>query len=290
MKTTRPTSSRKETRNGTPLLLEQQVVAQEQYDQYTATARVDAAKVDSAREAAGSALKAIAARQAEADAAQATSIRPCSTSAIRKSTRPANGIVGKRGVQLGSQNPAGPNPDVRDRNRRHLGHREFQGNPTRANAARRAGHHSASTLSARNYHGYVKNMPGASGDRFSLLPPENATGNYVKVVQRLPVRILFAARPGSRSSAASRNVGGAHGMAAITCGSSDRLASNPRTGSRRGRRSIHGRLRSRSRWRRSWSCSTRASPTSRCRISPAASAPVTTRAPGYSPATWSPTP
>jgi membrane fusion protein (multidrug efflux system) len=32
-------------------------------------------------------------------------------------------------------------------------------------------------------------MPGASGEKFSLLPPENATGNYVKVVQRLPVRI-----------------------------------------------------------------------------------------------------
>ena len=30
---------------------------------------------------------------------------------------------------------------------------------------------------------------GASGSRFSLLPPENATGNYVKVVQRIPVRI-----------------------------------------------------------------------------------------------------
>jgi membrane fusion protein (multidrug efflux system) len=32
-------------------------------------------------------------------------------------------------------------------------------------------------------------MPGATGARSSLLPPENATGNFVKVVQRLPVRI-----------------------------------------------------------------------------------------------------
>jgi len=32
---------------------------------------------------------------------------------------------------------------------------------------------------------------GASGARFSLLPPENATGNYVKVVQRIPVIIGF---------------------------------------------------------------------------------------------------
>lgn len=34
-------------------------------------------------------------------------------------------------------------------------------------------------------------MPGASGDKFSLLPPENPPGNYVKVVQRLPVRLRF---------------------------------------------------------------------------------------------------
>ena len=34
-------------------------------------------------------------------------------------------------------------------------------------------------------------MPGATGAKYSLLPPENATGNYVKVVQRLPVRIRF---------------------------------------------------------------------------------------------------
>src|SRR5260370_34321606 len=41
----------------------------------------------------------------------------------------------------------------------------------------------------RAYKGYVEGMPGATGELDSLLPPENATGNYVKVVQRLPVRI-----------------------------------------------------------------------------------------------------
>jgi membrane fusion protein, multidrug efflux system len=41
----------------------------------------------------------------------------------------------------------------------------------------------------KKYHGYVESMPGATGAIASLLPPENATGNYVKVVQRLPVRI-----------------------------------------------------------------------------------------------------
>jgi membrane fusion protein, multidrug efflux system len=46
----------------------------------------------------------------------------------------------------------------------------------------------------QTFHGYVENMPGATGARTSLLPPENATGNYVKVVQRLPVRIRL--KPG----------------------------------------------------------------------------------------------
>ncbi len=41
----------------------------------------------------------------------------------------------------------------------------------------------------RDYTGHVESIAAATGARFSLLPPENATGNFVKVVQRLPVRI-----------------------------------------------------------------------------------------------------
>ncbi len=41
----------------------------------------------------------------------------------------------------------------------------------------------------KEYSGKIVAVGGASGSRFSLLPPENATGNYVKVVQRIPVRI-----------------------------------------------------------------------------------------------------
>ncbi len=43
----------------------------------------------------------------------------------------------------------------------------------------------------RKYQGHVDSIAAATGARFSLLPPENATGNYVKVVQRVPVKILF---------------------------------------------------------------------------------------------------
>ena len=47
------------------------------------------------------------------------------------------------------------------------------------------------TFGGRKYRGRVTYIGGASGEKYSLLPPENATGNYVKVVQRIPVRINF---------------------------------------------------------------------------------------------------
>ena len=46
-------------------------------------------------------------------------------------------------------------------------------------------------LGGRRFRGEVKQIGGATGSRLSLFPPENATGNYVKVVQRIPVRINF---------------------------------------------------------------------------------------------------
>jgi membrane fusion protein (multidrug efflux system) len=54
----------------------------------------------------------------------------------------------------------------------------------------------------RKYNGKVDSIAGASGARFSLLPPENATGNYVKVVQRVPVKIVLD--PGSNKDQSLR--------------------------------------------------------------------------------------
>ena len=47
----------------------------------------------------------------------------------------------------------------------------------------------------RIFHGHVDSIQAGSGAAFSLLPPENATGNYVKVVQRVPVKIVFDEPP-----------------------------------------------------------------------------------------------
>ena len=46
-------------------------------------------------------------------------------------------------------------------------------------------------LGGRHFTGQITEIGGATGSRLSLFPPENATGNYVKVVQRIPVRVDF---------------------------------------------------------------------------------------------------
>jgi membrane fusion protein (multidrug efflux system) len=48
-------------------------------------------------------------------------------------------------------------------------------------------------LGGKEFNGHVDSIAAATGAKFSLLPPENATGNYVKVVQRVPVKIVFEA-------------------------------------------------------------------------------------------------
>jgi len=50
----------------------------------------------------------------------------------------------------------------------------------------------------KTFKGHVDSIQAGTGSRFSLLPPENATGNYVKVVQRLPVKIVLDESPDPR--------------------------------------------------------------------------------------------
>ncbi|MCU7247169.1 HlyD family secretion protein [Pseudomonas koreensis] len=62
----------------------------------------------------------------------------------------------------------------------------------------------ADILPGREFHGHVESLAPATGAQFSVLPPENATGNFTKIVQRVPVRVrldaadaqLGALRPG----------------------------------------------------------------------------------------------
>ena len=61
-------------------------------------------------------------------------------------------------------------------------------------------------LGGKEFDGHIDSIAAATGAKFSLLPPENATGNYVKVVQRDARRSCPRTWPGSRTPSASRHV------------------------------------------------------------------------------------
>src|SRR5262249_9110587 len=50
---------------------------------------------------------------------------------------------------------------------------------------------SVDTFGGKEFQGHIDSISPATGAKFSFLPPENATGNYVKVVQRIPVKIVL---------------------------------------------------------------------------------------------------
>ncbi len=104
---------------------------------------------------------------------------------------PVDGVVAKRQVQLGQRVQPGMPLMAVVPVARHLRRRQLQGSA----AARRCASASRSTLHADlygkdvTYHGVVEGFSGGSGSAFSAIPAQNATGNWIKVVQRLPVRV-----------------------------------------------------------------------------------------------------
>jgi membrane fusion protein (multidrug efflux system) len=172
------------------MLLTQQVVAQSEFDQYYATARTDAAKVNADRANSDSALRTIALKHAAAQAAQAALDQALLNLSYTKIYAPDDGVIGKKTVETGQRVDLGESlmavVDVQE----VWVTANFKENQL---ARMRRGQKVTIHVDALDgdYRGYVEAMPGATGEKFSVLPPENATGNYVKVVQRLPVRIAF---------------------------------------------------------------------------------------------------
>jgi membrane fusion protein (multidrug efflux system) len=204
-------------------------ISQQQFDVTTSDAQVATAAVDSARAAVAQAEQAVAVAQshvAQAEAAQAQAqasvqaarVRPQqiatsraeagSASAKFKQNQaavaqaqlnlgytvvraPVDGVVSRKSVELGQVIQAGQpllalveledvwvtaNVKETQLNRMRVGQPAII---------------KVDAFGGREYNGHVDSIAAATGARFSLLPPENATGNYVKVVQRLPVKIVL---------------------------------------------------------------------------------------------------
>jgi membrane fusion protein, multidrug efflux system len=146
---------------------------------------------------AGSAPQQIASSKAKAAAASSDAVRAralLTTADLNlgytKIIAPVSGIIGRKSVEEGQRVQPGqqlltiiPVDDLWiTANFKETQLRKMKpGQPVKIHA----------DATGEDYRGHVDDLPGATGSRFSLLPPENATGNYVKVVQRSPVRIVL---------------------------------------------------------------------------------------------------
>ena len=202
-------------------LVDKQEISQQQYDQAVAAARAGDAAVEAARANADATLQQVSQAQSKLAQAEAnwrnantapkqmTATRAKAASAeaevqrkkadldqaqlnlqYTKIVAPVAGVVSDRTVEVGQNVVPGqelmkviPLDDIWiTANFKETQLRNIRvGQPVTVEV----------DANGRKYKGKVDSIAGASGARFSLLPPENATGNYVKVVQRIPVKIVL---------------------------------------------------------------------------------------------------
>src|SRR5580658_4169035 len=208
-------------------LVDKEEISQQQYDQATAAAKASAAAVEGARATAEAAQQQVTQAQGKLVQAQANQsyadtapkqmevTRARATSALAQAQRkkadldqaalkiqytkiiaPVNGIVSNRTVEVG-QNVVPGQELLKDINLDDIwitaDYKETQLREMKV------GQRVTVEVDAngRSYNAKVDSFAAGSGALFSLLPPENATGNYVKVVQRFPVKIVLD--PGSNN-------------------------------------------------------------------------------------------
>jgi membrane fusion protein (multidrug efflux system) len=170
-------------------LAQQSVISPQELDGAEAAARGATAKLDAARgqvHAAEAGLTFASARVASARAARDQAALQLSYTRL---VAPSAGVVSKKDVEVGQLVQVGqplmavvPIDDVWVV--ANLKETEVQNvNPGQRVEIR------VDSYPGRSFRGSVESLSPASGARFSLLPPDNATGNFTKVVQRIPVRI-----------------------------------------------------------------------------------------------------
>ncbi len=202
-------------------LVDKQEISHQQYDQAVAAARSSAAGVAAARASVSAAEQQVVQSQSKRDQTEATlraaetapqqnaQMRARAQAAIAQAQQkkaqldqailnlgyarlvaPVSGIVSNRTVEVG-QNVSIGQELMKIINLDDIWvTANFKESQLRL---MRPGQRATISVDAygKKYNGHVQSIAGASGALFSLLPPENATGNYVKVVQRIPVKITF---------------------------------------------------------------------------------------------------
>ncbi len=203
-------------------LIQKQEVAQSEYDQYLAAAKAQQAAVAADKAALAAAAQTVDQRRAQLreqqsqlnqilkNASRQISIRNATIQSRQASAEssaaqleqaklnlaythivsPVNGVVTERSAEVGAQVSAGQQLMMIVQTDDLWVTANFKETQLRRMRKGQSVRIHVDALD-EDFNGYVEGMPAATGDITSVLPPENATGNYVKVVQRLPVRIGF---------------------------------------------------------------------------------------------------
>ena len=123
-----------------------------------------------------------------------------------KVTAPQDGWITKRKRRKGQSGAVRSEPAL-DGDAGSMGHRQLQGNAAQPDAARPDGGYRRRCLSGLKLTGHVDSVQLGTGSRFSAFPAENATGNFVKIVQRVPVKIVIDSGLDPQAAAAARHLG-----------------------------------------------------------------------------------
>jgi membrane fusion protein (multidrug efflux system) len=127
-------------------------------------------------------------RQANLDLAEAQLRQALLNLGYAKIAAPGDGVVGKRTVNVGDRVQPGQQVLALTLTGDIWVTANFRETQVRLMKPGLPANVHVDALS-RDYRGTLESFSGATGSRYSLLPPENASGNYVKVVQRVPVRV-----------------------------------------------------------------------------------------------------
>ena len=203
-------------------LVDKHEIALSDYDQYLANAGAQQAAVEASRAAAASSQKVVEERRAQlqqqqnklqedtlnaprqviirqannkSSAASAAAAKAQLDAALLNLSychilAPVDGIATQRAAEVGGRISVGQQLVVIVQTENIWATADFKETQLRKMHVGQRATIEVDTLD-ESFEGEVQYMPAATGDRTSLFPPEDATGNYVKVVQRLPVRISF---------------------------------------------------------------------------------------------------
>jgi membrane fusion protein, multidrug efflux system len=203
-------------------LLDRHEIAESEYDQYDATAKAQAAAVAARQAKVSSSLQTVSQRQAQLRQKQAArlktvenaprqiQIRNADVAASRANAAaaaaqvqqqemnlaycrvvaPVAGLVSQRTVEVGARVAIGQQLLLIVQTKDLWVTANFK--ETQLKKVR-VGQRVTMEVDGldKKFDGYVESLPASTGDRTSALPPQNATGNFVKVVQRMPLRIRF---------------------------------------------------------------------------------------------------